>query len=134
MGEKQIRAAAEKAARELHEPKFKALADLAVARRRAMPDELERVLADARERAQRILDNAKAEKVNRVEQARAAFQAARTAGWTPEELRGLNLGPSSSAPAPRRRPVSNGAQDDTPAAETPSEHDAAGRDGSDKAG
>jgi hypothetical protein len=99
MGEKQVRAAAEKAALELLAPKFEALADLAVARSRASPEELDRVMADARKRAQDIIENAKAERTDRIERARAASQAARVAGWTPEELRVLQLGPSASPSA-----------------------------------
>ncbi|MFJ8966707.1 hypothetical protein ACIRG5_45660 [Lentzea sp. NPDC102401] len=134
MGEKQIRAAAEKAARELHEPKFKALADLAVASRRAAPEELKRVLTDAKEQAQRILDNAKTEKANRVEQARVALQTARSAGWTSKELRGLNLDQPSSRPASRQRTASKSTQDEPPAADAPAEFGGAERDGSVDAG
>jgi len=96
MGDKQIRAQADKAGAEVLGPLFAALGDLAVAAAEAnREDELR---AAAKARAQQILDAAEAEIVRRREGWWLAWQAARHAGWTVGKLR--------SAPINQRQPPS----------------------------
>jgi hypothetical protein len=105
MGEKQVRAATEKAALELLAPKFEVLANLAVARSNASVEELNRLMSDARKGAQDIIEKAKAERAERIERARVALQEARAAGWTPAQLRELQLDPSASSSVAKRDAV-----------------------------
>jgi hypothetical protein len=90
MGEKQIRAHADKAAAEVLGPLFAALSDLAVAAAEANQEEALRAAAKAK--AQQILEAAEAEIVARRERWWLAWQAARQAGWTPNKLRSDPIG------------------------------------------
>jgi hypothetical protein len=94
MGEKQIRAQADKAGAEVLGPLFAALGDLAAAA--AGPTRRLNCAAAARAEAQQILDAAEAEIVRRREGRWSAWQAARRAGWNTEKLR--------SAPINHRQP------------------------------
>jgi len=85
MGEKQIRAHADKLGADALRPMFESLQNLAVAADAASREA--EVRARARAQAQRILDDAEAEIARRYEDWRRAWQAARDAGWTIEKLR-----------------------------------------------
>ena len=94
MGERQIRAQADRTGAEVLGPMFKALGDLAVAAAEAGQDE--ELRAAARARARQILEAAEAEIVRRKQRWWLAWQAARQAGWSAEKLR--------SAPVNQRQP------------------------------
>jgi len=105
MGEKQIRAQADKVGADALRPMFDALADLAVAVDAA--SRRDEVRAQARERAERIMADAEAEIGRRDQRWRDAWQAALAAGWTAAQLRAepINMAP----PHQLRRRVGKGA-------------------------
>jgi len=94
MGEKQIRAQADRTGAEVLGPMFKALGDLAVAAAEAGQDAELRAAADAK--ARQILDAAETEIVRRKQRWWLAWQSARQAGWSAERLR--------AAPINQRQP------------------------------
>jgi hypothetical protein len=104
MGEKQIRARAERAATEALQPQFDALGNLAIAADAAgKADELR---AAAHRRAQQIHEAAELEIARRYDAWRQAWHDARRAGWTVEVLRSapINQQPPPAATPKRRRP------------------------------
>ena len=111
MGEKQIRAQADKVGADALRPMFDALADLAVAVDAA--SRRDEVRAQARERAERIMADAEAEIGRRDQHWRDAWQAALAAGWTAAQLRAdpINMAPPHQ---PRRRGGSRAARSDQP--------------------
>jgi uncharacterized membrane protein len=103
MGEKQIRAHADKAATEVLGPLFTALSDLAVAAAEANQEDVLRAAAKAK--AQQILDAAEAEIVARRERWWLAWQAARRAGWSADKLRSDPIGQRQPPAAYRPKPT-----------------------------
>lgn len=104
MGEKQIRAAAARAAAQALERRSTAVQDLAVAASAA--GQADHLRAEAERRIEEIRAATEAEIARRVERWRKAWQAALAAGWKPGELRGapLNLTSPSAAKGRRRQP------------------------------
>ncbi len=109
MGEKQIRAAAARAAAQALERRSTAVQDLAVAASAA--GQADHLRAEAERRIEEIRAATEAEIARRVEQWRKAWQAALAAGWKPGELRGapLNLTSPPAAKGRRRRQPSRAA-------------------------
>lgn len=103
MGEKQIRTQAEQVGAAALRPQFEALGDLAVAA--AAAGQAGALRAAARARAQKILDDAEEEIVRRHDRWRAAWQKARTAGWSVERLRSAPISQKQPPAATKAKPA-----------------------------